>query len=104
LSENARQWGQSVCEAYVLQPHHLKLLQAAAECWDRYQAAREQLDREGLIIPGRQGQKPYPAIAVERDSRLGFARLIRELDLDTEPPASERRSAGTLLESRPPCP
>jgi phage terminase small subunit len=80
--------------------YHLLLLQAAAEAWDRYQAAREQLDREGLVIPGRQGPKPHPAIAVERDSRLGFARLIRELDLDVEPPASERVGPPPLYSNR----
>jgi len=30
-------------------------LQAAAECWDRLQQARELLARDGLVIEGRAG-------------------------------------------------
>jgi hypothetical protein len=35
-------------------------------------------------IEDRFGFPRPPEIAVERDSRLAFARLVRELDLDTE--------------------
>jgi P27 family predicted phage terminase small subunit len=85
-------------ETYVLQEHHLRLLQLACEAWDRAQEAREQLGRDGLTVPGREGGlRAHPAVAIERDSRLAVARLVRELDLDVEPPASERVAPPPLL-------
>jgi phage terminase small subunit len=86
LSASARQWWETTVATYVLEPHHLLLLQATADAWDRYQAAREQLDSEGLTIPGWQGPKPHPAAAIARDAALVFSRLLRELDLDVAPP------------------
>jgi hypothetical protein len=66
--------------------HHLRLLQLCCEAWDRCQAARVELDRDGLTVPGREGGcRPHPAVAIERDSRLACARLLRELDLDSAP-------------------
>ena len=86
---------------YQLEPHHMRLLQAAAECWDRLQQARELLQRDGLVIEGREGgMRPHPAAAIERDSRIAFARLIRELDLDVEPPASARTAPAPLRSNR----
>jgi hypothetical protein len=67
----------------------LRLLQLAAEAWDRCQQARAAIAKEGMTVPS--GGRAHPAIAIERDSRLAFARLIRELDLDAEPPASWSR-------------
>lgn len=91
LSSSARQWWQTTVAAYVLQEHHLRLLQLACEAWDRAQTARVALEREGLTVPGREGgMRPHPCIAIERDARLAVARLVRELDLDTEPPVPER--------------
>jgi phage terminase small subunit len=70
---------------YDLEPHHQRLLQAACEAWDRLQEAREVLRQEGTYVEGRYGPRAHPAVAVERDSRVAFARLLRELDLDGEP-------------------
>jgi P27 family predicted phage terminase small subunit len=101
LSPSARQWWQATVEMYVLQEHHLRLLQLLCEGWDRAQAAREQLDREGLTVPGREGGiRPHPCIAIERDARLAVARLLRELDLDTEPPVPERVAPPALFSNR----
>jgi P27 family predicted phage terminase small subunit len=91
LSPSAQQWWRTVVEQYVLQEHHLRLLQLACEAWDRAQQARGQLAEEGLTVTGREGGlRPHPCVAIERDSRLAVARLVRELDLDTEPPVPER--------------
>jgi hypothetical protein len=48
--------------------------------------ARETLVRHGSYLPDRYGgKKPHPALRVESDCRVQFARMIRELDLDGEP-------------------
>jgi P27 family predicted phage terminase small subunit len=82
-----------VTSDFDLEPHHLKLLQAACEAWDRMTLAREAVAKDGLTFRAANGDlKTNPAVAIERDARTGFARLVRELDLD----------AGALAERRPP--
>ena len=79
---------------YALEPHHERLLTLAGEAWDRCEQAREALDEYGLVFLDRHGGvKPRPEVAIERDSRIAFARLLRELDLDDEP-TPDRRPAG----------
>ena len=91
LSEATRTWWSSVVDDYQLEPHHLRLLQLAGEAWDRSQQAREVLNEAGLTYTNRFGDPVLrPEAAVERDSRLAFARLIRELDLDVEAPNEGR--------------
>ena len=93
LSDEAAAWWRDVCGAYELEPHHLKLLQLACEAYDRCQQARAAIDREGLTVPSGNGVRGHPAIAVERDSRTAFARILRELDLDVETPRDVRPPA-----------
>jgi P27 family predicted phage terminase small subunit len=70
----------------------LRLLRLACEAWDRCQQARQLIEREGLTVPTRDGgQKLHPAARVEDASRIAFSRLIRELDLDLDPPAETKR-------------
>jgi hypothetical protein len=45
-----------------------------------------------LTTPTREGgQKLSPLVRIESDCRLSFARLLRELDLDVDPPAEAKR-------------
>lgn len=90
LQPATRAWFVSVAQDYALEQHHFRLLQLAAEAWDRSQEAREILAKDGIIVNGREGPKPHPAVAIERDSRLAFARLVRELDLDVDAPVPDR--------------
>ncbi len=101
LSNASKRWWKEVVATYALEPHHLKLLQLAAESWDRCQQGRRAIGIEGPFVADRYGARaPHPAIRVERDSRQDFARLLRQLDLDSEPgaavvsirPPSRRRS------------
>jgi P27 family predicted phage terminase small subunit len=100
LSVSAREWWRTTVERFILEEHHLRLLQLACESWDRCQAARQILETEGLTVQNEAGIKPHPCIAIERDSRLAVARLIRELDLDTEPPTANRFGPPSLFSNR----
>ena len=98
LREATRKWWASIVEEYELESHHLKILSLASAAWDRAAAAREVIDAEGAVYNDRFGQpKARPEVAIERNSMVVFARLVRELSLDTEPPADVRpaRLAGT---------
>jgi P27 family predicted phage terminase small subunit len=101
LSPSAAKWWQTIVETYVLAEHHLRLLQLACEAWDRVQAARVQIELEGMTVQGREGGiRPHPCVAIERDARLAVARLVRELDLDTEPPVSARLGPPGIFSNR----
>ena len=56
--------------------------------------------RAGRPYRGVSGGRAHPAIAIERDSRLAFARLIRELALDAEPPHAWRAGPPALHSNR----
>jgi P27 family predicted phage terminase small subunit len=86
LSEDAQAWWREAVRDYALEAHHLKLLQAACEAWDRAQLAREAVVANGLTFTDSGGTiRANPAVAIERDARTLFARLVRELNLDEEP-------------------
>jgi P27 family predicted phage terminase small subunit len=101
LTSTTRAWWRSVAENYVLEPHHLRLLQLAGEAWDRGQQAREILAADGITQRDDRGNiRAHPAIAIEKDARIGYARLLRELDLDVEAPRSERTGPPGLRSNR----
>jgi P27 family predicted phage terminase small subunit len=101
LSEAGRTWWRTCVKTYELEPHHLRLLQSAAECWDRQQQARAILDAQGItFVDDRGNTRAHPAVAIERDARVGFARILRELDLDVPPPADIRTSPVGLRSNR----
>jgi len=86
LQAATRKWWASVVRDYVLADHHILLLTAAAESLDRAAMAREAVLKDGAFFIDRHGsRKPHPGLMVERDNRALFSKLLRELDLDTEP-------------------
>jgi P27 family predicted phage terminase small subunit len=90
LTSATQDWWRQIVADYELEPHHLKLLEAAADAWDRMAQARATVLAEGLTIESGKGRKQHPAVAIERDARAAFARLVRELDLDEPVPSPGR--------------
>ena len=92
LRPATRRWFEAVVEGWELEAHHVRLLTLACEAWDRCQQARQTIAEKGLTTTTRDGgEKLHPAVRVEADSRIAFARLLRELDLDVSPPAEAKR-------------
>ena len=101
LRPETRAWWLSVVTGWSLEPHHIKLLTSCAESFDRAAQARQLVDRDGLTVPiASGGCRAHPAVAIERDARLTFARLLRELDLDVAPPQESARRPPTLRSMR----
>lgn len=85
-------WWASVAVDYALEAHHLRILTLAAEAWDRGVEAREAIAKHGSVYVDRFDQpRARPEVAIERDSRIAFARLVRELALDLDPPDQKGR-------------
>jgi hypothetical protein len=63
----------------------------ACEALDRAEEARDAIKRYGMVYENRFGNPvARPECGIERDSRLAFARLIREIGLDVSPPNESR--------------
>jgi P27 family predicted phage terminase small subunit len=84
-----RRWFTWVLENFDMEEHHVKVLTAACESWDRMQQAREAIGKHGITYEDRFGApKPRPEVAIERDAKIGFSRMVRELRLDLDAPES----------------
>ena len=82
-------WIRQVANDYELESHHIKLLIQAGEVYDRILLARETIEKDGAYFTDRWGcPKSHPGLSEERQNRIAFARLVRELNLSEETPDS----------------
>ena len=82
LSKNAQEFWRWATYEYRLTQDDLKVLLMACEAMDRCRQARKRLAKQGLTYTDRFGQpKSRPEVAIERDSRLAFTKLVRQLGL-----------------------
>ncbi len=82
LSKHAKGFWRWAVSEYQLNEDDLHLLTMACEAMDRCIQARKRLAKQGLTYTDRFGQpKSRPEVAIERDSRLAFARLVKQLGL-----------------------
>lgn len=83
LRLNTAVWFITIIGRHELDAHQVRLLTKACEAWDRSEEAREAIAVHGLIYEDRFGApRARPECAIERDSQLVFAQLVRELGLD----------------------
>jgi phage terminase small subunit len=89
LRRETRRWFKSVTDRYELQDHHFRLLLLAAQAWDEGAAAGEALAEHGLTYLDRfETPRARPEVAIRRDARIAFARMLRELGIDDAQPPS----------------
>jgi len=87
LSKEMEVFWTTVFQTRNLQPHEVLLLAKALEAHDRAEQARRDLKRQGLTFQDRFGQpRARPEVAIERDSRAGFAKLLSQINLHTLTP------------------
>ena len=89
LGEATRAWWTSIVAEWDLDARHIRLLGLAGEAFDRAEQARVALAEHGITYTDRFGTpRVRPEVAVERDSRTAFARLLRDLNLHDDAPTS----------------
>lgn len=85
LSKESKKFWKQIAKQYVLEDHHLKLLQSCCECWDRILDARAEIEKKGPYYTDRFGQpKEHPGHKTERENKALFGRLLKQLGLDIE--------------------
>jgi len=87
LSKEARDIWKALTSEYDIQDTGgLAILRVALEAWDRAQAARVNIEKNTMLIVGRDGQpKQHPLLCVERDNRAAFLAGLKALNLDVMP-------------------
>ena len=89
--EGGNFWESVLSDFNIIDGHHLKLLENACVCLDRMAQARRHIRKHGGFYKDRFGTpKENPAHKTERDNKILFARLLRELNLDISPPKESR--------------
>jgi phage terminase small subunit len=92
LSKRAKELWQDIAADYDLESHQLEILRLLCGCLDRLEVCRKQLKKDAVFIVNRFGEgKPNTALHEEREQKILFPRLSRELNLDIEIPESPRK-------------
>jgi phage terminase small subunit len=91
LEKARKSFWNKIVSTYELGEHHFRLLEADCQCLDRIESARAEVAKTGQYYKDRWKQpKEHPGIAAERNQKVLFARLMRELCLDAVETAENR--------------
>lgn len=85
LSKRMKEFWVDALKLKTLQPFEVLILAKACEAYDSAEQARRILKSEGLTYVDRfQQPRPRPEVSIERDSKLVFAKLLKQLHLWNE--------------------
>jgi phage terminase small subunit len=102
LKPETRDWIAYVLNEYILDQHHFRLLVLASEAWEAGQEARAAIAKHGAVYLDRfNAPRKRPEVAIQAEARIAFARLLRELDLDVDPPSAASRPPALNSNRRP---
>lgn len=88
-------WRSLHTEWIIAEPGSIAILVVGLESYDRSQAARKILDRDGLTIRDKFNQvKVHPLCAVARDAEAAFRAALRQLGVDKAPDENPPRRPG----------
>jgi phage terminase small subunit len=87
-------WSRIMSEYSIEDCGGIETLALACEALDRAEAAHAQVERDGMVLPTRQGFKDHPLLRHELSNRTAVARLLSKLGLAFEPPKPVGRPAG----------
>ena len=77
-----KKWLKKVYAEYEFNSHEKETAELAANCLDRILQAQDCIKQYGLLVPDSKGSpKKNPALSIEHDNKVLFARLCRELSL-----------------------
>lgn len=92
LKPESKKFFKAISSAYSdFEEHHYKILLKACECLDRITDAQVAIKKDGAFYEDKGKPKAHPGLKVEVDNKILFARLMRELNLDYEPPGNVGR-------------
>lgn len=84
LSLNARKVWLEVNRSYALRYEQMLVLKTALEQYDLYHRAKDELDRDGISVPTKDGIKAHPAVGVMKSARDGFLLAWKQIGIALE--------------------
>jgi len=85
LSKKMKEFWRKAFALKIPQAHELVIFNKACEAHDRAEQARRILKKEGLTYLDRFKQpRSRPEVAIERDNRAQFAKLLNQIHLHNE--------------------
>ena len=91
LLKGGRQLWNDIETEFDLEAHQFEILRLLCETLDRLELCRKQLRKDGMFSVNRFGEtRPHCGLKEERENKVLFARLARELNLDLELPESRK--------------
>ena len=96
LSAAAKRVWQQIHAGWEMDDARRPILATALRAADRAAAAREVIDRDGLVLTVGKSTRSHPAVSILKDSELIALKAWRQLGLQGVPAGAPGRPAGAV--------